>query len=75
MKAFLNAGIVSSEVFNDTAMRQVTSADMHNDLGYELGLESTDIEQVQGKYSEPTGQAETGIPHTAGEAAMDSMSS
>ena len=40
-------------------MRKIAmkSGDKRTDLGYMLDLESTDVEQIQCKYSDPTDQA------------------
>ena len=40
-------------------MRRIArkAGNKRSDLGYELGLESADIDQIQCKYSDPTDQA------------------
>ena len=53
------ACIVFSARLNDQTMRRIArkAGNKRSDLGYELGLESADIEQIQCKYSDPTDQA------------------
>ena len=50
---------VFSAVLNDATLRRIAmkSGDTRTDLGYMLDLESTDVEQIQCKYSDPTDQA------------------
>ena len=51
--------IVFPEVLNDKTMRKMAmkSGAKRTDLGYMLDLESTDVEQIRCKYSDPTDQA------------------
>ena len=46
-------------VLNDQTMRRIArkAGSKRSDLGYELDLESTDIDQILCKYSDPTDQA------------------
>ena len=48
-----------SAVLNDKTMRKIAmkSGTKRTNLGYELGLDSTDVEDIQCKYSDPTDQA------------------
>ena len=51
--------IVFSAVLNDKTMRKIAmkSGSKRLDLGYMLDLESTEVDQIQCKYSDPTEQA------------------
>ena len=51
--------VLFSAVLNDKTMRKIAmkSGSKRLDLGYMLDLESTDVEQIQCKYSDPTDQA------------------
>ena len=53
------AFVVFSAALNDQTMRRIArkAGNKRSDLGYELGLESADIEQIQCTYSDPTDQA------------------
>ena len=51
--------IVFSAVLNDKTLRKIAmqSDTKHANLGYMLGLRSTDVEQIKYKYSDLTDQA------------------
>ena len=51
--------ILFSAVLNDKTLRKIAmqSDTKHTNLGYMLGLRSTDVEQIKYKYSDLTDQA------------------
>ena len=59
MNAFIFVYIVFSALLNDKTLRKIAmqSDTKHTDLGYMLGLRSTDVEQIKYTYRTLTDQA------------------